>query len=171
MSKVLFPRMLWFTQGFICVKLSELICINPKLSLILGFSPRFDKIFTIEYLQHTFNTIKDGEKSHLLFSFLVRNVLFCIFRWDLFVKNSIISFYWFHLNNYTPLENRCFDPEIQNQHVAFVTPRKLHLRTNVARQTRCTRADLQKIILHNPRTCAISPLSSNGWAKLWQKTS
>ena len=70
-----------------------------------------------------YDTIEDGQnkKSHLLFSFLVRIVLFLAFyQWDLFVKNIITSFHWFHLNKYTPYENKCFNPRNQNHRVAFV---------------------------------------------------
>ena len=51
-----------------------------------------------------YDTIEDGQskKSHLLFSFLARIVLFFAFyRRDLFVKNIITSFHWFHFNNFT----------------------------------------------------------------------
>ena len=49
------------------------------------------------------------KKSHLLFSFLVRIVLFLHFIGGiLFVKNIITSFHWCHLNNYTSYENKCF---------------------------------------------------------------
>ena len=61
-----------------------------------------------------------------LFSCLVRIVLpvffFFSFYWrDLFVKNIITSFHWFHLNNYTPYENKCCNPINQIHRVAFAT--------------------------------------------------
>ena len=36
-------------------------------------------------------------------------------------KNIITSFRWFHLNNYTPYENKCFNPRNQIHRVEFVT--------------------------------------------------
>ena len=77
------------------------------------------------------------QKSHLLFSFLVRIVLLLHLSGDLFVKNIITSFHWFHLNNYTPYENKCFNPRNQIHRVAFV---KSVNRINASRDTRCSRA-------------------------------
>ena len=72
-----------------------------------------------------YDTIKDGQnkkKSHLLFSFLLRIVIFFAFyRRDLLVKNILTSFQWLHVNNYTPYENKCFNPRNQIHHVTFVT--------------------------------------------------
>ena len=71
-----------------------------------------------------YDTIEDGQnkKSHLLFSFLVRIVLFLHFIGGIYLsKNIITSFHWFHLNNYTPYENKCFNPRNQIHHVEFVT--------------------------------------------------
>ena len=68
--------------------------------------------------------IEDGQnkKSHLLFSFLVRSVLFLHFTGGIyFAQNNIPSFHWRHLNNYTPHENKCFYPRNQNHRVACVT--------------------------------------------------
>ena len=46
---------------------------------------------------------------------------FVFYQHDLFVKNTITSSFWNHLNNYTPLENICFNLGYnQNHHVAFV---------------------------------------------------
>ena len=65
------------------------------------YPPRLKYWMPIHY-----DTIEDGQnkKSHLLF-----------------VKNIITSFHWFHLNNYTPYENKCFNPRNQIHRVAFVT--------------------------------------------------
>ena len=55
-----------------------------------------------------YDTIEDGQnkKSHLLFSFLVRIVLFLHFIGGIYLsKNIITSFHWFHLKNYAPYEN------------------------------------------------------------------
>ena len=63
-----------------------------------------------------YDTIEDGQnkKSHLLFSFLVRIVLFLHFICGIYLSTNIItSFHWFHLNNYTPYENKCFNPRNQ----------------------------------------------------------
>ena len=65
------------------------------------YPPRLKYWMPIHY-----DTIKDGQnkKSHLLFSFLVRIVLFSHFIGEsLFVKNIITSFHWRNLNIYTPL--------------------------------------------------------------------
>ena len=101
-------------------------CQNGWASNILSgrcwrsrYPPRLKYWMPIHY-----DTIEDGQnkKSHLLFSFLVRIVLFFAFyRRDLFVKNIITSFHWFHLNNYTPYENKCFNPRNQIHRVEFVT--------------------------------------------------
>ena len=48
-------------------------------------------------------------------------VMFAFYRWDLFVKNISTSFHWLNLNNYTPHENKCFDPRNQNHCMVFVT--------------------------------------------------
>ena len=71
-----------------------------------------------------YDTIEDGQnkKSHLLFSLLVRIVLFLHFIRGIYLSKSIItSFHWFHLNNYTPYENKCFNPWNQIHRVEFVT--------------------------------------------------
>ena len=71
-----------------------------------------------------YDTIEDGrnKKSPLLFSFLVRiELFFSFYRRNIFDKNIITSFHWFHLNNYTPYENKCFNPRNQIHRVAFVT--------------------------------------------------
>ena len=47
--------------------------------------------------------------------------IFAFYRWDLFVKDTITSFHWPHLNNYTRNKNKCFNPRNQNQRVTFVT--------------------------------------------------
>ena len=71
-----------------------------------------------------YDTIEDGQnkKSRLLLSFLVRIVLFfAFFRRDFLCVKSIISvFHWLHLDNYTPFENKCFNPRNQIHRVAFV---------------------------------------------------
>ena len=66
-------------------------------------------------------------------------LFFAFYRRDLFVKNIITSFHWFHLNNYTPYENKCFNPRNQIHRVAFVT-RVNSVRTDTSRDTRCSRA-------------------------------
>ena len=71
-----------------------------------------------------YDTIEDGQnkKSHLLFSFLVRIVLFLHFiGWIYLSINIITSFHWFHLNNYTPYENKCFNARNQIHRVEFFT--------------------------------------------------
>ena len=86
------------------------------------YPPRLKYWMPIHY-----DTIEGGQnkkKSHLLFSFLVRYriVLFCISMAG-FVKNNyyIISLTSLHLNNYTPYENKCFNPRNRNHRVAFAT--------------------------------------------------
>ena len=99
-------------------------CHNGWASNILSGAPRLKYSMPIYY-----DTIEDGQnkKSHLSFTFLVRIVLllFCFvfffFRRDLFAKNIITSFHWLHLNNYTPSENKCFNPRNQSHRVAFIT--------------------------------------------------
>ena len=71
-----------------------------------------------------YDTIEDGQnkKSHLLFSFLVRIVLFLHFIGGIYLsKNIITSFHWCHLNNYTPYENKCFNPRNRIHRMEFVT--------------------------------------------------
>ena len=83
------------------------------------YPPRLKYWMPIHY-----DTIEDGQnkKSHLLFSFLVRIVLFLHFIGGIYLsKNIITSFHWFHLNNYTPYENKCFNPRNQIHRVEFVT--------------------------------------------------
>ena len=89
----------------------------------------------------TSHTIEDGQnkKSHLLFSFLVRIVLFLHLIGGIYLS-KIVSFHWFHLNNYTPYENKCFNPRNQIHRVAFVTRGKFHLRTDASRDIWCSRA-------------------------------
>ena len=53
--------------------------------------------------------------------------------WDLFVKNIIISFHWFHLNNYTPYEKL-------NSSCGVHHERKFHLRTDPSCDMQCSRA-------------------------------
>ena len=98
-----------------------------------------------------------NKKIHLLFSFLVRIMLF------LHASGGTLIF----VNNGT-LENKCFNSKNQNQR-AFVTPCKLHLHTNEACQTWCTHANLHAII--NNYSCGIVVHTVhhkclNGWAKL-----
>ena len=92
-------------------------CHNGWASNIFIYPPRLKYWMPIHY-----DTIKDGQKkkNHLLFSFLVKIVSFCISSAE-FVKNMIKSFHWHHLNNCTPYENKCFNPRNQNHCVAFVT--------------------------------------------------
>ena len=68
-----------------------------------------------------YDTIEDGQnkKSHLLFSFLVRIVLFLYFIGGIYL--SKISFHWLQLNNYTPYENKCFNPRNKIHCVTFIT--------------------------------------------------
>ena len=101
-------------------------CHNGWASNILSggcrrsrYPPRLKYWMPIHY-----DTIEDGQnkKSHLLFSFLVRIVLFLHFIGGIYLsKNIITSFHWFHLNNYTPYENKCFNPRNQIHRVEFVT--------------------------------------------------
>ena len=96
-------------------------CHNWWASNILsgGYPPRLKYWMPIHY-----DTIEDGQnkKSHLLFSFLVRIVLFLHFIGGIYLSKTIItSFHWFHLNNYTPYENKCFNPRNQIHRVEFVT--------------------------------------------------
>ena len=101
-------------------------CHNGWASNILSggcrrsrYPPRLKYWMPIHY-----DTIEDGQnkKSHLLFSFLVRIVLFLHFIGGIYLsKNIITSFHWLHLNNYTPYENKCFNPRNQIHHVEFVS--------------------------------------------------
>ena len=89
-----------------------------------------------------YDTIEDGQnkKSHLLFSFLVRIVLFLHFIGGIYLsKNIITSFHWFHLNNYTPYENKCQSKK-PNSSRGVRHARKFCLRTDASRYTRCSRA-------------------------------
>ena len=70
------------------------------------------------------DTIEDGQnkQTHLLFSFLVRIVLFLHFIGGIYLSKILLHhFHWYHLNNYTPYENKCFNPRNQIHRVAFVT--------------------------------------------------
>ena len=67
-------------------------------------------------------TNKKEKRNHLLFSFLVRIVLFLHFyRRDLLQKELLHHFHWLHLNNYAPYENKCFNPRNQNHRAALAT--------------------------------------------------
>ena len=94
-------------------------CHNGWASNILSsrYPPRLKYWMPIHY-----DTIEDGQnkKSHLLFSFLVYCGFFAFHRRDLFVKNIITSYHWFHLNNFTLYENKCFNPRNQIHHVVFI---------------------------------------------------
>ena len=73
-----------------------------------------------------YDTTEDGQNKKIssLFSFLVRFVLFLHFIGGICIylsKEIITSFHWLQLNNYTPYENKCFNPRNQNHRVAFVT--------------------------------------------------
>ena len=85
-------------------------------------------------------------------------VIFAFYRRDLFVKNIITSFYWFHLNNYTPYENKCFNPRNQIHRVEFVCVQMRHAIGAVF--TRVKYAS-------TPRNCwtRYPPRYSNGWAE------
>ena len=49
-------------------------------------------------------------------------MLFLHFIGGIYLSNNIITlFHWFHLNNYTPFENKCFNPRNQIHRVEFVT--------------------------------------------------
>ena len=66
-----------------------------------------------------YDTIEDGQnkQTHLLFSFLVRIVLFLYFIGEIYCQ-KYHYIHWLHLNNYTPYENKCFNPRNQNHCVA-----------------------------------------------------
>ena len=92
--------------------------ISDGVIMESGHSPQLKYWMPIHY-----DTIEDGQnkKSHLLFSFLVRIVLFFHFIGRIYLsKNIIISFHWFNLNNYTPYENKCFNPRNQIHCMAFI---------------------------------------------------
>ena len=57
---------------------------------------------------------------------------------DLFVKNIITSVHWFHLNNYTPYENKCFKSKKPNSLFGVRYTRKFRLRTDASRETQCS---------------------------------
>ena len=113
-----------------------------------------------------YDTIEDGQnkKSHLLFSFLVRIAKFLHFIGRIFfVKNIITSFHWFHLNNYTPYENKCFNPRNQIHRVAFIT-----CVNSVCVQMRHAYAVFRHVKYATPpRNCwtRYPPRYSNGWAE------
>ena len=118
-----------------------------------------------------YDTIDDGQnkKFHVLFSFLIRIVIFAFYWQDLFVKNIITSFQWHYLNNYTPYENKCFNPRNQNHRVTFVT----HVNSICIKMCHAilmwftcvlnTQLPL-KIAEHG-----IHLSSRNGWAEFWPK--
>ena len=113
-----------------------------------------------------YDTIEDGQnkKSHLLFSFLVRIVLFFAFyRRDVFVKNIITSFHLFHLNNYTPYENKCFNLRNQIHRVVFVT------RVNSVCIYRCVTRYAVFTRVKYATTRRYPPRFSNGWAEFWSE--
>ena len=93
--------------------------------VIMDGHPIFSVIPRLKYwMPIHYDTNEDGQnkKSHLLFSFLVRFMLFLHFISGIYLyKNIITSFHWFRLNNYTPYENKCFNPRDQIHRVAFVT--------------------------------------------------
>ena len=125
------------------------------------YPPRLKYWMPIHY-----DTIEDGQnkKSHLLFSFLVRIVLFLHFIGGICLsKNIITSLHWFHLNNYTPYENKCFNPRNQIYRVEFVT------RVNsVCIQMRYA---IYGVHATTPRNCWTNypPRYSNGWAEFWSE--
>ena len=82
-----------------------------------------------------YDTIEDGQikNSHLLFSFLVRIVLFLYFIGGIFVKNIITSFHWLHLNNHTPLSKK--PKSLRGVRHA----RRFRLRTDASPDTQCSR--------------------------------
>ena len=124
----------------------------------IQYPPRLKYWMPIHY-----DTIEDGQnkKSHLLFSFLVR---IAILSGDLFVKNIITSFHWFHLNNYTPYENKYFNPRNQIHRMAFIT------RINsVCVQMRHAIRGVKYAT--TPRYCwtRYPPRCINGWAEFWSE--
>ena len=91
-----------------------------------------------------YDTIEDGQtkKSHLLFSFLVRIVLFLHFIGEFYLsKLPFISFHLLHLNNYTPYKNKCFNPrsEILKSSCGVCHARKFCLPTDASHDARCSR--------------------------------
>ena len=115
-----------------------------------------------------YDTIEDGQnkKSHLLFSFLVRIVLFLHFIGGIyFVKNIIGSFHSLHLNNYTPYENKCFNPRNQNHRMAFVT----HMNFVCVHTCHVIRGLHAVKYATTSRNCWTRYPSwcSNGWAEFW----
>ena len=89
-----------------------------------------------------YDTVENGEnkKSHLLFSFLVRIVLFLHFIGGIYLSNNYIitSFHWLHLNNYIPYENRYFNPRKPQSSHGVRHARKFRLRTDALHNTRCS---------------------------------
>ena len=72
--------------------------------------------------------------------------------------------HWLHLNNYTPYENKCFNPRYQNHGVVFRHARKIsNAYRCVTRYAVFTRVKYATI-LRNCWTCYPS-LTSNGWAE------
>ena len=117
-----------------------------------------------------YDTIEDGQnkKSHLFFSFLVRIVLFLHFIGGIYLlKNIITSLNWFHLNNYTPYENKCFNPRNQIHCVEFVTCVNPFAYRCVTRYAVFTRVKYAT----TPRNywMRYPPRYSNGWAEFWSE--
>ena len=56
-------------------------------------------------------------------------------------QNIITSFHWLHLNNYTPSENKCFNPRNQIHCVAFdARVNSVCVYTDESHDTRCSHA-------------------------------
>ena len=80
--------------------------------LIPTYPPRLKYCMPIHYDTIEGQWAKHKRKSHLLFSFLVKIVLFfCILS---------AGFYCCHWNLYANLENKCFNPNNWNQRVVIV---------------------------------------------------
>ena len=67
-----------------------------------------------------YDTIKDGQKKISSFILILSwNWVIFAFYWRICQK-CYYKFTSFHLNNYTPYENKCFNPRNQIHRVAFV---------------------------------------------------
>ena len=76
---------------------------------------------TIKYwMPIHYDTIKNGQKKISSFSLILSwNWVIFAFYWQICQK-CYYKFTSFHLNNYTPYENKCFNPSNQIHGVAFV---------------------------------------------------
>ena len=111
---------------------------------------------------------KQKQKSHFLFTFLIRLVLFLYLIAILAViYSSKISLHGFIgcLNNYTPRGNKSFNPRNQNHHVLSVKLRKSTFAYSASHDTHSTRADLRTIIegLHDAVHTQYAGLCPAAW--------